>query len=160
MISSGFVKYPDGSKEYLNYGGNNGRTQQTAFPAKKVSMGSSKADSIARIEYKRPGYTFFERSGKRKPIGAGAVELTPFISVAVDPRIVPLGSCMIAEVPVINEKGRLMRHELRIILAQDTGGAIKGSGRFDYYTGIGKKAYEEARYFSHYGRVWLLTPKN
>ena len=160
LQGSGFVKYADGSQEYLNYGGDNGRTRKNTFSAKKASMGSPEADSIARIEYKNPGYTFFERAGKRQPIGAGTVELTPLISVAVDPRIVPLGSCMVAEVPVINERGRLIRHELRIILAQDTGGAIKGSGRFDYYTGIGRKAFEEARYLSHYGRVWLLTPKN
>ena len=159
LQGSGFVQYANGSTEYLSYGGNNGRTQQTEFPAQKVSMGSPEADSIARVAYKRPSYTFFQRSGKRQPIGAGTVELTPLISVAVDPRIVPLGSCMIAEVPVINEKGHLLYHELRIILAQDTGGAIKGSGRFDYYTGIGRKAYEEARYLSHYGRVWMLTPK-
>jgi membrane-bound lytic murein transglycosylase A len=159
LQGSGFVKYANGSTEYLSYGGNNGRIQPVKYPARKASLVSTSADSVARKKYKNPNHTFFKSSSKSQPTGAGGVELTPLISVAVDPRIVPLGSCLIAEVPIIDEEGRLIRHELRIILAQDTGGAIKGSGRFDYYMGTGNKAHEKARFLKHYGRVWLLTPK-
>ncbi len=65
----------------------------------------------------------------------------------------------LVEMPVIDAKGKLLRHEYRILMAQDTGGAIKGAGKIDYYTGIGDVAYKKARYMSHYGRVWLLMPK-
>ena len=59
----------------------------------------------------------------------------------------------------INDRGRFIRHEFRIILAQDTGGAIKGPGRIDWYKGIGQEAKERAQYMSHYGKVWILMPK-
>ena len=36
---------------------------------------------------------------------------------------------------------------------------LKGAGRMDFYTGIGMKALHKARYISHYGKVWILMPK-
>lgn len=180
LQGSGYAKYTDGSMEYLAYGGNNARTRQDAFKAEKVSM-SADNDNLSEEESNdveqeaaqnvnvapkkekkqnvRPGYTFFERSRKAKPMGAGSVSLTPEISVAVDSRLIPLGACLLVEFPVINKKGRLLYHEYKIVLAQDTGGAIKGAGHLDFYTGIGTDAKHKARYLSHYGRVWILMPK-
>ena len=163
LQGSGYAKYPNGKTEYLAYGGNNGRTRSNSFPVEKVAMSSasSEPDTISTPKRQmRPGYTFFERSRNRKVSGAGSVPLTADISVAVDSRLIPLGACLLVEMPIINEKGRLINHEYRILLAQDTGGAIKGAGRIDYYTGIGKQAEMKARYYSHYGRVWILMPKS
>jgi membrane-bound lytic murein transglycosylase A len=177
LQGSGYAKYTDGSTEYLAYGGSNARTRQNAFKAEKVSMAPDKASDKAnetgeeatdkvnvapkktKKQNVRPGYTFFERSRKSKPMGAGNVRLTPEISVAVDSRLIPLGACLLVEFPVIDEKGRLLHHEYKIVLAQDTGGAIKGAGHLDFYTGIGTAAQHKARYMSHYGRVWILMPK-
>ncbi len=171
LQGSGYMKYPDGTTEYIGYGGNNGRTKKVVYKAKKVNMSPSaenrkeakgdsiEMDSIQEVAYRRPGYTFFQRNNKPFPIGAGGVEVTPDISVAVDPKLVPLGACLLVEFPVINKKGKLLHHEYKILLAQDTGGAIKGPGRVDFYTGIGVKALHKARYLSHYGKVWILMPK-
>ncbi|MGB0984978.1 MAG: MltA domain-containing protein [Saprospiraceae bacterium] len=167
LQGSGYAKYSDGSVEYLAYGGNNARTRKNTYRAEKVSMSGNsgkKSKENTNVSPKpqnvRPGYTFFERSQKSKPMGAGSVHLTPEISVAVDSRLIPLGACLLAEFPVIDEKGRLLHHEYKIILAQDTGGAIKGAGHLDFYTGIGIAAEHKARYMSHYGRVWILMPKD
>ncbi len=46
------------------------------------------------------------------------------------------------------------------MLAQDKGGAIKGSGHIDWYQGIGEKAHDYASHLKHYGRIWLLLPSN
>ena len=79
-------------------------------------------------------------------------------SVAVDPRIIPLGSVLVAQVPVLNSQGRATKHIWRLLYAQDTGGAIKGTAHIDLYTGIGKAAAEAAQALHHYGQVWLLKP--
>lgn len=161
LQGSGFVKYQDGRTEYFSYGGHNGHTRRSMV-AQTASMGSDNSttmDSTEQVVYRKANYTFFQRSKRRSPIGAGGVPVTAEVTVAVDRRLVPLGACLLAEFPVIDAKGRLMHHEYKILLAQDTGGAIKGAGHMDYYTGIGNQALKKARYLSHYGRVWLLTPK-
>jgi membrane-bound lytic murein transglycosylase A len=158
LQGSGYVKFPDGNVEYFQYGGSNGRTAANTLPAQKVNLSPSKEVKSEKT-YRKPNYIFFKRVQKSSPIGAGSVPLTPEVSIAVDPRFIPLGAALLVEFPVINSKGRLLRHEYRILMAQDTGGAIKGAGKIDYYTGIGETALAKARYMSHYGRVWLLMPK-
>ena len=105
-----------------------------------------------------PSYTFFHDKGN-KPLGAGTVPLTEMISIAVDPRYIPLGSVLLAAVPVINDAGNVIRHDYKILLAQDVGGQINGPGHIDYYCGTGKKGQERASKHHHYGNLWLLLPK-
>jgi len=158
LQGSGYVKYPDGKVEYFKYGGTNGRTKSNSSIAQKVNLSPTKDDKTQPANHK-PTYVFFERTAKSNPIGAGSVELTPEVSIAVDHKLIPLGASLLVEMPVINSKGKLIRHEYRILMAQDTGGAIKGAGKIDFYTGIGPDALNKARYMSHYGKVWILMPK-
>lgn len=171
---SGYVEYQNGKRELLEYNGQNrhpfiGIEQELATRSKEyrisdVSMEGVKwyfsvrpelIDSVLNLN---PSYTFFKRS-KALPKGAGHVPLTAEHSIAVDPRYIPLGSTLLASFPVLNEKGDVVKHEYRILLAQDVGGAIKGSGHVDYYFGVGEAARKKAMNFNHYGRLWLLLPK-
>ena len=93
-------------------------------------------------------------------MGAANVPLTPLYSAAVDPSVIPLGSILLAQVPKLDAYGNLMGHEFRLLLAQDKGGAIKGAGHIDWYQGIGEEAHFHAGQLKHFGKVWLLLPKN
>ena len=104
-----------------------------------------------------PSYVFFRRigDGPEGPIGALGVPLSAGRSMAVDPRATPLGA------PVVIEGTRPgsdvpMR---RLVFAQDTGGAIRGSVRGDFFWGFGDKAGKMALATNQPVRMWLLLPK-
>ncbi|MEY2797680.1 MAG: hypothetical protein RLZZ119_1162 [Pseudomonadota bacterium] len=89
------------------------------------------------------------------PIGALGVPLTPERSIAIDPRAIPLGA------PVFLETTRPLSHQSirRLVMAQDTGKAIVGPVRVDYFWGTGDEAGELAGRMKQNGRVWLMLPK-
>ena len=102
-----------------------------------------------------PSYVFFRRLQNLKqdqgPIGAMGRSITPLRSLAVDPAHVPLG----APVWVEKEGAAPLR---RLMVAQDTGGAIKGVQRGDIYYGTGSKAGEVAGNVKDAGRMVQLLP--
>ena len=74
------------------------------------------------------------------------------------PLIVPLfrRTTLLAEVPLLDNNGKFNgQYELRLMVALDVGGAIKGQ-HFDIYQGIGPEAGHRAGWYNHYGRVWVL----
>lgn len=93
------------------------------------------------------------------PKGALGVPLTPERSIAVDPRVVPLGS------PVYLATTRPLSSVPldRLVMAQDTGGAIAaapgGAVRADYFWGFGAKAGMDAGRMKQQGRMWVLVPR-
>ena len=102
-----------------------------------------------------PSYVFFRQiaDGEGGPVGALGVPLTAGRSVAVDPRTTPLGfPVFISTVGPSDTVNRLM-------LAQDTGGAIRGAVRADYFWGFGSGAGERASRMKEIGRMWLLLPR-
>ncbi len=174
LQGSGYVEYPNGKTELLAYASSNGyrfnsieaylSENQNVYDVANISMDGIKGylnrnpelvDSVLNAD---PSYVFFRRT-KDAPSGAGLVALTPEMSVAVDPKYIPLGSTLLAEIPKIGRNGKIEGLEYKILLAQDVGGAIKGAGHIDIYFGAGKEAKEKAKHFSHYGIVWLLLPK-
>lgn len=170
---SGYVAYPDGSQKLFSYDGTNkhpyrsiGRylVEHDEISAKNISLDGIKRffkqhpDLVDEVLYINQSYTFFTVKSS-KPKGAGHVPLTPLYSVAADRRYFPLGSCLLGYVPVISPDGTLQKHEWRFLLAQDIGGAINGAGHLDVYSGIGKIGRERASALHHYGKVWLLLPK-
>jgi len=168
---SGYIVYEDGSQELLSYGGNNGFSYQSVgkqLVDAGFFMSHTKASSmpwlnknvqkIQNILYKNPSYTFF-KSTKAIPSGAAGVPLTAEYSIAVDPNYIPIGSCLLALVPVLNTNKHLSHHEFRILVAQDKGAAIKGPGHVDLYNGIGTNGEAKANSVHHYGNLWLLLPK-
>ncbi len=71
--------------------------------------------------------------------GASAVPLIAKASVASDRSLIPAGTTLLAEVPLLDNKGKFTgKYEMRLMVALDVGGAIKGQ-HFDMYQGIGRK---------------------
>ena len=103
-----------------------------------------------------PSYVFFREmpNSEGGPVGALGVPLTAGRSIAIDPRAVPLG------VPVFLATTRPNSSQPmnRLVMAQDTGGAIKGAVRADFFWGFGKEAGEQAGRMKQQGRLWLLLP--
>jgi membrane-bound lytic murein transglycosylase A len=106
---------------------------------------------------KDPSYVFFREATARSggPVGALGVPLSPGRSIAVDPRSTPLGyPVFVSTRNPIN--GTPMR---RLTIAQDTGGAIRGAVRADYFFGDGPQAATQARRMKERGQLWLLLPR-
>jgi membrane-bound lytic murein transglycosylase A len=103
-------------------------------------------------------YSFF-RMTKEAPKGAMNAPLTKDYSIAVDTSIIPLGAVLVGKVPVLDSRGKLKKYEYRILFAQDKGGAIKGSGHIDLYFGVNEKIDMQVGGLKHYGKLWLLMPK-
>ena len=126
-------------------------------PEPNVVANVASADSLS-VFSSDPSYVFFRQipDSDGGPLGALGVPLTPGRSVAVDPRTTPLGF------PVfISTEGQSMGTRLnRLVLAQDTGGAIRGPVRADYFWGFGPGAGERASRMKENGRMWLLLPKD
>lgn len=106
-----------------------------------------------------PSYVFFRElpltNPDEGPLGALGVPLTPERSIAIDPRFIPLG------VPVFLSTTRPNTSQplKRLMLAQDTGGAIRGAVRADFFWGFGNAAGEQAGRMKQQGRMWVLLPK-
>ena len=173
---SGVVQYTDGSQELFAYAGSNRHPyasigkymiEKGYTTPEKVSLTWIKRylnehpDTMEEILFVNQSYIFFERAKyQATPKGAGLVPLTTDYSIAVDSKYIPLGSCLLAAVPIINKKNKVIRHEYRLLIAQDKGGAIKGPGHVDLYSGVGIKGQRKASALHHYGRMWLLLPKS
>jgi membrane-bound lytic murein transglycosylase A len=106
-----------------------------------------------------PSYVFFKEERLPDPSvgpkGALGVPLTPSRSVAVDAQFLPLGVPLFlatteaaSEVPM-----------QRLMMAQDTGGAIRGAIRADFFFGFGGQAADNAGRMKQRGMVWVLLPK-
>ena len=104
-----------------------------------------------------PSYVFFRRigDGPEGPIGALGVPLSPGRSMAVDPRATPLGAPVFIDGTQPGGAGPMRR----LVFAQDTGGAIRGSVRGDFFWGFGDKAGRMALATNQPVRMWLLLPK-
>jgi membrane-bound lytic murein transglycosylase A len=89
------------------------------------------------------------------PKGALGVPLTPTRSVAVDPAFIPLGAPLFL---VTTEAGSEVPMR-RLMMAQDTGGAIRGAVRADFFYGFGGMAPDNAGRMKQRGTIWVLLPK-
>jgi membrane-bound lytic murein transglycosylase A len=104
-----------------------------------------------------PSYVFFKENSAASggPVGALGVPLSAGRSIAVDPRSTPLGYPVFVSTRNPTN-GTPMR---RLTIAQDTGGAIRGAVRADYFFGEGAQAANQARRMKERGQLWLLLPK-
>lgn len=113
-----------------------------------------------RLMAKNRSYVFFRVLKGPGPIGAEGVALTPGRSLAVDRKFLPFGIPVwldIAELP--RGSGRPPTRLRRLMVAQDTGGAIKGPVRGDVFWGFGAKAADRAGAMRAQGRYFLLLPR-
>jgi membrane-bound lytic murein transglycosylase A len=132
LQGSCLVQFPDMERQFLGFGGS--------------------------VKHNGGTYVYFKKVND-KVLGAGSFPMTAGYSLAVDPKVVPIGACLFAELPNLSKSGKLIGYTYRIVLAQDRGGAIKTSKRVDLYSGIGKKGLDAARKINQYGRLWLMLPK-
>lgn len=132
LQGSCWVEYADGKREHFGFGGS--------------------------VKGAGGVYVFFTKVDE-KVLGAGFFPLTAGYSVAVDPRFIPIGTTLLAELPDMDPAGNLKGYTYRILFAQDRGGAILTTKRLDLYSGIGMKGLQEARKINGYGRLWVLLPK-
>lgn len=164
---SGRVTLDNGKTLFIGYANQNGHKYKAigrylvkigALKPEEVSLQSIKAwlkknpkrvDEV--LNYNQSLVYFKERN--QGATGALGLELTPKRSVAVDRSFIPLGSMLYLSAKV-NE-----RKENRIVFAQDTGGAIKGAVRADFFLGSGDAAMQSAGRLKANLKLWILMPK-
>ena len=169
---SGQIELADGSRIRLGYADQNGHPyrsigrwliDQNELTRDEASMQGIKhwvqanPQQLDEVLNKNPSLVFFRElpmtgSG---PLGAMGLPLTPQYSLAVDPRYVPLGAPIWLDTTEPNSEQALTR----MMLAQDTGGAIRGAVRADFYWGSGPDAGNLAGKMRQSGRVWVLMPQ-
>jgi 3D (Asp-Asp-Asp) domain-containing protein len=120
------------------------------------AWGSRNPDKLPELLNANASYVFFREqpASSSGPSGALGVPLTAGRSVAVDPRAVPLGAPVFLSTTWPNSTLPLNR----LMMAQDTGGAIKGAVRADFYWGSGDEAGAQAGRMRQTGRIWVLLP--
>ena len=176
---SGRVRLPTGELVRVGYADQNGQpyksigrylVEQGELKLEQASMQGIKAWGAANpakldaLLNQNPSYVFFRElpggagtdAAADGPLGALGVALTPERSIAVDPRFVPLG------VPVFLATTRPNSTEplARLVLAQDSGGAIRGAVRADYFWGFGEAAGALAGRMRQSLRMWVLLPRD
>jgi membrane-bound lytic murein transglycosylase A len=171
---SGVVALEDGRRMRVGYAGRNGHPyvaigreliDRGAIEREQMSMQAIRAwlaahpDQAAEVMALNPSYIFFRRIEDHRagdgPIGAQGVPLTPERSIAVDPAFVPLGAPVWLETFDPRTPGRPLR---RLVVAQDTGSAIRGPGRADLFWGAGEAAADAAGRMKERGRMTVLLP--
>ena len=170
---SGRVLLADGSTVALGYAQQNGHPYQSIGRV-LVEMGELERDAVTMFTIKdwlranpqrlrevleqNPSYVFFELKDDQAggPVGSLNVELTPARSIAVDRSVIPLGAPVWLQTTLPNESEAPFE---RLMLAQDTGGAIKGHVRADVFWGRGDEAEKLAGLMKQRGRLYVLLPK-
>jgi len=102
-------------------------------------------------------YVFFKKLDGTGPVGGEGVVLTPEVSLAVDRSVWPYGLPMYVDIEHPQDDGQQIR---KLMVAQDTGGAIKGIIRGDFFWGYGAEAAANAGPMKSSGKLWVLLPKN
>lgn len=168
---SGRVRLPDGSFVRVGYADQNGYPykaigkvliERGELPASKVSMQSIQAwarenpGKLQELLNSNPSYVFFRElpSNGDGPLGAQGLPLTAGGSIAVDPKQLPLGTPILLATTQPNGSQPLNR----LVVAQDTGGAIRGPLRADFFWGYGAEAGRQAGAMKQLGRMWALWP--
>ncbi|MEM7425157.1 MAG: MltA domain-containing protein [Pseudomonadota bacterium] len=140
-----------------------------AIARDKMSMQAIRAwltlnpDKMRELFWRNQSFIFFReipiRYPRLGPPGAQGVELTPLHSLAVDPRFVAYGTPLWLETRTPTGDGGALETFRRILVAQDTGTAIKGEVRGDIFFGSGGQAGYPAGLMQSPGRLILLLPK-
>lgn len=125
----------------------------TSMPAIRAWLKANPAEAV-KLMAENPRYVFYRAVEGDGPVGSEGVALTPERSLAVDTRYVPLG--MPLWLDTVDPAGKPLR---RLVVAQDTGAAIKGVVRGDYFWGAGEPAFEKAGRMKSRGRYWMLVPR-
>lgn len=164
---SGRVKLDNGKTIYIGYDNQNGHryksigrylVKKKEIPLKDISLQSirewlkkhpKRIDEV--LNYNKSVVFFKQR--KQPATGSLGLELTPKRSIAVDRRFIPLGSMLYLDSKIKDKSIS------SIVVAQDTGGAIKGAIRADLFLGYGDEAMSIAGELKSPLKLWILLPK-
>lgn len=168
---SGRIRLPDGSHVRVGYAGRNGR-RYTSIGRELVAMGEMSLKDVtapairdwlrahpaagSALMNKNESYVFLRVVEGEGPIGAQGVPLSPGRSLAVDRAFMSLG------MPVWLDTTDPLRDNVPmrlLVVAQDTGSAIKGPVRGDVFWGFGEEAARRAGHMKQRGQYYLLLPK-
>lgn len=169
---SGVVQLENGEQVQVGYANQNGYpyksigkllVEQGELTLDKASMQGIKnwarnnPDKLPALLNSNPSYVFFRELpvGLPGPLGALSVPITAERSVAIDPKFIPLGAPIFLSTTEPNSNKPLKR----LMLAQDTGGAIRGGVRADFFWGAGDEAGARAGSMKQNGEIWVLLPK-
>jgi membrane-bound lytic murein transglycosylase A len=168
---SGRIRLNDGKQLRIGYADQNGHpykaigrwlVEQGELKKEDVTMGAisswAKAhpQRIGELLASNPSYVFFARNpdSNEGPRGSLNVPLTAGYSVAIDRKVIPLGSLL--WLSTTRPDGTPL---VRPVAAQDTGGAIAGEVRADLFWGTGDAAGDLAGNMKQKGAIWLLWPQ-
>lgn len=173
---SGQVVLEDGTLVRVGYAGQNGHPyraigrdlieigaldrEQVSLQAIRAWLQANPEDARAIMDRNR-SYVFFQEhpllTPEDGPLGAQGVPLTPGRSLAVDLRFIPLGTPLWLETTAPMPEGEAPLR--RLVVAQDTGGAIRGVVRGDVFWGAGPRAEYVAGHMKSRGGYAVLLPR-
>ncbi|MGB3653850.1 MAG: murein transglycosylase A [Rivularia sp. (in: cyanobacteria)] len=174
---SAVLEFADGTTTSINYAGNtdyeyvslgkelikDGKLEQEGISLEKVINYLEENPESQNIYLPRnPRFIFFKDTKNAPAIGSLNVPVTPERSIATDKSLMPPGALAIIRAPFPFIDGDKIEQRLvsRYVLDQDTGGAIKTSGRVDYYIGVGKQAGDRAGAIVNKGELYYLLLKD
>jgi membrane-bound lytic murein transglycosylase A len=168
---SGRVTMPDGDVARVGFAGHNGHKYQSigralikrgelergqaSWPDIRAWMESNPDKAPALLAVNKRYIFFKERAAEDGPIGAQGVALTPRRSLAVDRRFIPLGVPIWLDTTWPSSDKPIQR----LMVAQDTGGAIRGPVRGDFFWGHGEVALAQAGKMKSRGQYFILIPR-
>lgn len=174
---SGRLRFEDGSAIRVGYAGQNGHpytavgrvlVERGIMPLEEVTMqairnwlAASPTAEAMELRAHNASYVFFEEREALDedlgPLGAQGVPLTPGRSLAVDRRFHMLGAPIWVDIEPVEAVGP--KPIRRLMIAQDTGGAIRGPIRGDVFWGSGDEAGAIAGVMRAQGRLYVLLPR-
>lgn len=170
---SGLVQLDDGTEVHVGYADQNGHAynsigrlliERGELTLPNASMQGIKnwarnnVDKLRELLNSNPSYVFFRElpAGLPGPLGALGIPILAERVAAIDPKFIPLGAPLFLATTEPNSDRPLKR----LMMAQDTGGAIKGGVRADFYWGTGAEAGAKAGAMKQVGKIWVLLPKD
>jgi len=131
---------------------------KVSIPAIKAWVNKQNEQKVLNLLKQNASAVFFKPQYNSAVVGSTGIPLIAKASVASDQSMLPAGSVILVDAPLLDNKGIYNgQRELRLMIALDIGGAIKAQ-HLDIYQGIGDEAGHQAGYYNHYGRVWLIKP--
>jgi membrane-bound lytic murein transglycosylase A len=175
---SGKIQFPDNSVRAVHYAGSNGleyksigkllvdekamSLEEVTVPAIRTYL-QNHQDQLQRILHSNPRYIFFNWGDNLGPKGSSGEILTAGRSIALDSTALPGGSLgyLVSRVPQNGGNGQIAgwRSLSRFVFPQDSGAAIKGTGRVDVFFGHGKDAEFAANHMKEDGNLYFLVKR-
>ena len=170
---SGIIQLDNGEAMQIGYADQNGypfkAIGSTLVQKKEITLAEASMEGIKNWARKNitklreflnmnASYVFFRKlpNDLPGPIGALGVSIEAERSVAIDPKFIPLGAPVFLSTTQPNTSEPLER----LMVAQDTGGAIRGGVRADFYWGSGDEAGRKAGSMKQQGKIWTLLPRD